>query len=444
MIHEITVPAVSEGVTSGTVIAVSVAVGDLLEEDQTLIELETDKAVVAIPTTVAGKVTEIKVAEGDLVNVGAVIATIESAAAEEDTSAPAEKDEPAQDTTEEEPEQPEAIPPTEQPETTPAAEMDTAPTLDLTPVRRDDRIAPASPAVRRLARDLGVDIYQVQGSGPAGRISAEDVRSFVRNTMQKISGGAALPHGEFTGLHAQRPLPDFSKWGEISTEPLSKVRELTADAMSYAWSTIPMVTQDDKAEIGPLEEFRKDYNYRMTRDNSLTMTAILVKVCAAALKAFPQFNSSLDLARKELILKHYQHIGVAVDTPNGLLVPVIRNAGQKGIEELARELNELADKARERKIGPAELEGGCFIISNLGGIGGSAFSPIVYAPQVAILGVSRAEMQPVWNGREFEPRLMLPLSLSYDHRVIDGADGARFLRWICRALEQPLNLVMKG
>ena len=214
--------------------------------------------------------------------------------------------------------------------------------------------------------------------------------------------------------------------------------------MGYAWSTIPMVTQYDKAQISGVEAFRSEFNYRSTADAKLTMTAILAKVCAVALKIFPQFNSSLDLARKELILKHYVHIGVAVDTPSGLLVPVLRDADQKGIEQLAIELNEIAIRTRERKIGPAELEGGSFTISNLGGIGGNAFTPIVYAPQVAILGVSQAEMQQVWNGREFTAQLMMPLSLSSDHRVIDGADGARFLRWICRALEQPLEMVMKG
>jgi len=460
MLHEITVPEVSEGVTAGTVVTLSVAVGDQVEEDQTLLELETDKAVVAIPSTVAGIVKEIKVAEDDKVDVGAVIMTVESEAAEEsapaDDEATAETEAETADSDSESKEEQEPEPEKEKerekeakpqesrkPEQSDEDANEKGADLDLTPVRRDDQVAPAAPSVRRLARELGVDIYQVQGSGPGGRISEADVRSFVRHTMQQLTGGAA-PAGEFAGLHAQRPLPDFSKWGEVSTEPLAKIRELTADAMSYAWSTIPMVTQYDKAEIGELEDFRDEHNYRATSDAKLTMTAILVKVCAAALKTFPQFNSSLDLGRKELILKHYQHIGVAVDTPNGLLVPVIKDAGDKGIEQLAVELNELAERTRERKIKPEEMEGGCFIISNLGGIGGDAFTPIVYAPQVAILGVSRAEMQPVWNGREFEPRLTLPLSLTYDHRVIDGADGARFLRWICQALEQPLHLVMKS
>ncbi|MDX2495624.1 MAG: 2-oxo acid dehydrogenase subunit E2, partial [Desulfuromusa sp.] len=313
-------------------------------------------------------------------------------------------------------------------------------------VRRDNQVAPAAPSVRRMARDLGVDIYQVQGSGSGGRISEEDVRLFVRDTMQRLTGGGheVVAAAEFRGLHAQRPLPDFSQWGEISREPLSRIRELTADSMNYAWSTIPMVTQYDKVRVTELEEFRQNYNYGTGSDSKLTLTAILVKVCAAALSVFPQFNSSLDLASKELILKQYVHVGVAVDTPNGLLVPVIRDANQKGIESLAVELNQLAAKTRERKISPADLEGGTFTISNLGGIGGIAFTPIVYAPQVAILGISRAETEPVWNGHEFVPEQMMTLSLTYDHRVIDGADGARFLRWICEAMENPINLVMKG
>jgi pyruvate dehydrogenase E2 component (dihydrolipoamide acetyltransferase) len=214
--------------------------------------------------------------------------------------------------------------------------------------------------------------------------------------------------------------------------------------MGYAWSTIPMVTQYDHARVTEIEKFRKEYNQQAISESRLTMTAILVKICSAALREFPRFNSSLDLASKELILKQYVHIGVAVDTPGGLLVPVLRDADDKGVERLAVELNAIAEKTRERKISPADMEGGTFTISNLGGVGGTAFTPIVYAPQVAILGVSTAEIQPVWDGRKFAPELVLPLSLTYDHRVIDGADGARFLRWICKALENPLQLVMKG
>ncbi|MFO7576743.1 MAG: 2-oxo acid dehydrogenase subunit E2 [Pelovirga sp.] len=450
MAIEIVVPQVSDGVTSGTVTSLAVAVGDQVEEDQTLLELETDKAVVAIPSPQAGKITEIRVAEGDEAAVGSVIMLLDAGAASaaEPAAATEEKATDDEATSEEAAE----TEPAEK-ETTPApaqkdspAGADTAPpaaaSLDLRPQRSGDLVAPAAPSVRRIARDLGVDIYQVQGSGPGGRISEQDVRSFVRSTMLQVTGGAAVSAGEFRGLHAQRPLPDFSRWGEVERQPLSRVRQVTADAMGYAWSTIPMVTQYDQAQVDELEDFRRQFNRTAADRDKLTMTAILLKVCAAALKRFPQFNSSIDLAAQELILKHSIHIGVAVDTPGGLLVPVVRDADAKGLGRLAGELNDLAEKTRERKISPADMEGGTFTISNLGGIGGTAFTPIVYAPQVAILGVSRSATQPHWNGTEFVPRQLLPLSLTYDHRVIDGADGARFLRWICAALEQPLHLVM--
>ncbi len=443
---EIVVPEVSDGVTAGTVISITVAVNDTVEEDQTLLELETDKAVVAIPSPAAGVISAIKVAEGDSAAVGSVIMLLEPTAKPDEKISPPAAAAKTQEVEEVQPPAEKTTPVLPEADPLPPAidNIDTA--VDLTSIRRDNLVAPAAPSVRRIARDLGVDIYQVQGSGPGGRISEEDVRLFVRDTMRRVSGGASTiaVAGEFRGLHAQRPLPDFSQWGEVAREPLSRIRELTADSMGYAWSTIPMVTQYDKVRVTEVEDFRRDFNYAASIDNRLTMTAILVKVCAAALSAFPQFNSSLDLASKELILKKYIHIGVAVDTSGGLLVPVIRDANQKGIESLALELNQLANKTRERKISPADLEGGTFTISNLGGIGGTSFTPIVYAPQVAILGVSRAEMEPHWNGHEFTPEKMMTLSLTYDHRVIDGADGARFLRWICEAIESPLNLVMKG
>ncbi len=449
---DIRVPEVSDGVTKGTVIAVAVAAGDQVEADQTLLEMETDKAVVAIPAPSACTITEVRVAEGDEVAIGQVIMTAAAAGQEAKAStpggetAPAKTPEPAPEELPAEPESPDEP---ESPAETAAPAAAAAPqadAVDLRTNRTGELVAPAAPSVRRLARDLGVDIYQVQGTGPAGRISEDDVRGFVREAMQRITGGGPRPAatGEFPGLHAQRPLPDFTRWGPVHTEPLPSIRRITADAMGYAWSTIPMVTQQDQADITDLEAFRKDSNRTAAPEAKLTMTAILLKVCAAALQAFPRFNSSLDLAHQELIFKDHVHIGVAVDTPNGLLVPVVRDADRKGIELLAGELNELAGRARQRKLTPAEMEGGTFTISNLGGIGGTSFNPIVYAPQVAILGVSRARNQPVWDGESFGPRLVMPLTLTYDHRVIDGADGARFLRWICAALEQPLNLVMKG
>ena len=445
MKQEIRVPEVSDGVVKGKIIGLSVSVGDRVEEDQTLLELETDKAVVAVPSPFTGRITAILVDEGDEVAIGQVVmagepegaASADASAAEAPvaeapaapTSAPAPKPKPA------------AAPRAETP--SPAAPAaPTAPTAGALPPPRTantppSEVAPASPLVRRFARELGVDIHAVAGSGLGGRISEQDVRDFVKRVM---AGGAPAPAG---AASVSRPLPDFAKWGEIERQPLSQVRRITADAMSYAWASAPRVTQDDKADITAIEEFRKDYNRTADPARKLTMTAILLRVVAQALKGFPQVNSSLDAAANELILKKYVHIGVAVDTPAGLLVPVVRDADRKGVATRAAELKALAAKTRERRISPADMEGGTFTISNLGGIGGTGFTPIVYAPQVAILGVSRAEMEPVWDGSEFRPRLRMPLSLSYDHRVVDGADGARFLRWICEALEQPLKLVME-
>ncbi len=467
MTHEIRLPAVSEGVTEGVVVGIAVAVGDQVDVDQTLLELETDKAVIDIPSPIAGKITEIKVKEGESVATDAVIMVAEATGVEDavddeekkkDKPEPEPEPEPEKEEKEEDKEQKKKPLSKSQTEDKPESETadkskqptnepnKSASAVDLQSVRRGEQVAPAAPSVRRLARDLGVDIYQLQGTGPGGRIGEVDVRNFVRETMQRVTGGGSslTGDGDFRGESALRPLPDFSRWGEVSREPLSKIKELTGAAMSYAWSTIPMVTQYDQARIDEIEAFRKEFNQKADPEHRLTMTAILIKICAAALKAFPQFNSSLDQAKKELIFKRFVHIGVAVDTPDGLLVPVLRDADTKGVERLASELNEIAGKTRERKLSRADMEGGSFTISNLGGIGGTSFTPIVYAPQVAILGVSKAQTQPVWNGREFSPSLHLPLSLTYDHRVIDGADGARFLRWICTALEQPLQLVMKG
>ncbi len=433
MSQDIRMPEVSEGVTKGKVIGVAVAVGDRVQADQTILELETDKAVVALPSPFTGKITEILVKEGDTVEVGQAFMRGEP---EVQTTGPAPAPAPR-------PEARTGVDPEVKPELErhePEA-ASAPPRADLPPPRTaptpPDQVPPASPLVRRAARELGVDIHAVPGSGPGGRITEEDVREFVRGVMERIGSGA-------TTAPSARPLPDFSRWGEIERQPVSQVRRLTAEAMTSAWLTAPQVTQYDQADITGVESFRQQFNETVEKAAKLTMTAILAKVVAHALRAFPQFNSSLDAAKQELILKKYVHVGVAVDTPRGLLVPVLRNVDQKGLAVLAAELNETAGKTRDGKIAVADLEGGTFTISNLGGIGGVAFSPIVYTPQVAILGVSQSSMQPVWDGREFQPRLLLPLSLSYDHRVIDGADGARFLRWICRALEQPLLLQVEG
>ena len=441
MIYEIRVPEVSEGVTEGIVAAVAVAVGDAVDKDQTLLELETDKAVVEIPSTHAGTVKEIRVSEGATVKIGAVIVLVEGV--EIKTEEPAEEAPaakvPAKSTAEPAPIDRAPVSPvrSEAPATESASRLEKE-TVDLKTVRCGDTVAPAAPSVRRKARELGVDIYQVAGTGPGGRISQEDVRRYVKQTMEQLRSGSAgmAPVG--------KPLPDFSRWGKVTNEPLSKVRQVTAETMAQAWSTIPMVTQSGHARIGSFENFRREFNSKADPQTKMTMTALLVKICAAGLRQFPQFNSSLDIGNRTLILKDYVHIGVAVDTAAGLLVPVLRDADRKTIEAIAAELNELAIRARERKLKPEEMEGGCFTISNLGGIGRDAFTPIVLPPQVAILGVARGRHEPVWNGQDFVAELVLPLTLTYDHRVIDGADGARFMQWICQAIEYPLQLVMKG
>jgi pyruvate dehydrogenase E2 component (dihydrolipoamide acetyltransferase) len=301
--------------------------------------------------------------------------------------------------------------------------------------------APAAPSVRRLARELGVDINSVPGSGPNGRISQDDVKVHVR---QLNTGRAAAP--VIAPLAAAGiSLPDFSKWGQIEREAFSNVRRATATRLGQAWATIPHVTNFDQADITDLEDLRKSFSKRVeAAGGKLTPTAIIIKVIAAALKQFPKFNASIDMARQEIIYKKYYHVGVAVDTERGLLVPVIRDVDRKSITQLAVELGQMAEKARSRKISLEDMEGSTFTITNLGGIGGTNFTPIINAPNVAILGVSRSRMEPVWRDGQFTPRLILPLALAYDHRLIDGADAARFLRWLVEALEQPFLLALEG
>ena len=300
--------------------------------------------------------------------------------------------------------------------------------------------APAAPGVRRLAREVGVNIDEVQGTGPDGRISEEDVKEHARRILSSLPslGGAAAASSGAVAVRPAAPLPDFSRWGEIERQPMSNIRRTTSDRLSHAWTTIPHVTQFDKADITAMEELRKKYREQVTAaGGNLTVTAMLVKVIATAVKQFPQFNASLDPQSNEIIFKKYVNVGVAVDTDRGLLVPVVRNADGKNITEIAVDVHQLAEKARNRKLTLEEMSGGGITISNLGGIGGTYFTPIVNWPEVAILGVSRGIVESVWRSDKFEPRQLLPLSLSYDHRVIDGADAMRFLRWVVEAIEQP-------
>jgi len=448
MIKEVKLPEVSDNVETGDVIKVLVAVGDKINIDQPVIELETDKASFEVPSTESGIVKEINVKQGDIIRIGAVILKVETnGAGEKKAETSVEKikdvipDEKAKDDVKEKSN-------TETKDADKAKEImpsgiDKENTIETDSVRSEDPAeyyagitpAPASPSVRRLARELGVDISSVRGSDTGGRITEDDVKNHVKTLFSS---------GTSTGISiSQKNLPDFKKWGNIEIQGMSKVRYITADAMTYAWTTIPMVTQFDKADITGLEEFRKRNSKKVEENGGhLTITSILVKVCEAALRNFPQFNSSIDLQRKEIIYKKYFNIGVAVDTDRGLLVPVIRNTDKKNITEISKELNELAEKARSKKITPDEMDGGNFTISNLGGIGGTNFTPIVYSPQVAILGVSRGNKEAVYINNNFEPRLMLPLTLTYDHRIIDGADAARFLRWICEALENPFSMML--
>ncbi len=303
-------------------------------------------------------------------------------------------------------------------------------------------MAPASPSVRRLAREIGVDINDVQGSGPGGRISDEDVKEQARRILSSVGTATARPAG---APAAGVSLPDFSKWGPIDRQPMSNIRRKTAEHLSHAWNTIPHVTQFDKADITPMEELRTKFRKQVEQaGGNLTVTAVLVKVLAAAVKQFPQFNASLDADNGAIIYKKYVNVGVAVDTGFGLLVPVIRNADQKNITQIAVEMHQLSEKARAKKLTLDEMSGGGISISNLGGIGGTYSTPIVNWPEVAILGVSRGIVEPVWRTDKFEPRQLLPLSLSYDHRVIDGADAMRFLRWVVQAIEQPFLLSLLG
>ena len=425
---EVLIPELGENVTGGTVANVLIKVGDKIEQDQGLVELETEKAVLEVPSPAAGKVTEILISSGQEVTIGQPIVKI-LASGDAIVERPSEE-RPAQAVApppQEEPAQPQA------PAAAPAPAEAPEPTGKRTPV-------PAAPSVRRFAREIGVDINEVPGTGPGNRISIKDVKAYSKSLHQQRVQAAAA--GAIT---AAAPLPDFTIWGPVERESMSKVREKTAVHLSNAWATIPHVTQFDKADITEMEKLRKQYGPKTQEaGGKLTMTAILLKVAASALKVFPQFNASVDMANKEIVYKKYINIGVAVDTDRGLLVPVIRNVDKKNLTDLAVELTEIAAKARDKKLTLDDMQGGNFTISNLGGIGGTYFSPIINAPEVAILGVSRGAFEPVYQDGEFVPRLMLPLSLSYDHRVIDGADGARFIRWIVEALEQPFALILEG
>ncbi len=438
------------------VIEVLVKAGDKVEKEQSLITLESDKATMEVPSPFAGIVKEMKLKVGDEVSEGAVIALIEaedeagseapasasvesknigtteskSAADKAISSAPA----PAEDSTSSGKSAAAAEP-------APSPVAGQGPPLDASIVMPGD--APyASPAIRAFARELGVEIQQVKGSARGGRIQRDDVSAWVKHAL---ASGARPSQGASASLGGLNLLPwpkiDFAKFGEVEEKPLSRIQKISGANLARNWAMIPHVTQHEDADITELETFRKQLGAE-NKDLKISPLVFQIKAVVAALKQFPQFNASLDESGEKLILKKYFHVGIAVDTPDGLVVPVIRDCDKKGLLELARELGEISKKARDKKLGPAEMSGGCFTISSLGGIGGTHFTPIVNAPEVAILGVSKASMKPVWNGEKFKPRLMLPLSLSYDHRVIDGALAARFASFLAGQLGDIRRLLL--
>jgi pyruvate dehydrogenase E2 component (dihydrolipoamide acetyltransferase) len=409
------------------VIEVLVKPGDKVSAEESLITLESDKATMEVPAPFDGVVKEMKIKVGDSVSEGTAILTIE-ALGDEPSAAPEKKA--AEPVAEKTPPKPVEEKISSTPPPAPKAPSAPAPSVSKPINEENFSAAHASPGVRRFARELGVDLGSVKGSGPKGRILREDVQSFVKSVMQ--TGGTAAASGSGLGFNLPAwPVIDFEKFGPTEKQALSRIKKISGPALHRNWITIPHITQHDEVDITDLETFRKSLSKDAEKAGlKITPLALIMKAVVAALKRHPEFNSSLAPEGDSLIIKRYFHIGVAVDTPGGLVVPVIRDADKKGIMEIAEELGKVSAKARDGKLGPADMSGGTFSISSLGGIGGGQFTPIVNAPEVAILGVSRSTMKPVWNGKDFEPRLMLPLSLSYDHRVIDGAEGARFITYL--------------
>ncbi len=412
------------------VIEILVKVGDTVAKEQSLVALESDKATMEVPASHAGIVREIKVKLGDKVSMGALVLVLEETASASAPSPVAA----AAPVTIVVPAAPVAPAPAPTPAAVAAAPVNNAGTHVGATAR-----AHASPSMRAFARELGVDLSKVKGTAPKGRISKEDIQLFVKTELAKPA--AKLGGGSFA--FPEMPHIDFTKFGTIETRALSRIKKLSGNNLARNWMMIPHVTQHDDADITEAEAFRVSTNEDLAKSGTkVTMLAFLIKASVAALKKFPEFNSSLELGGENLVLKKYYHIGFAADTPNGLVVPVIRNADQKSIVDIAKEMTELAGKARDGKLSPTEMQGGCFSISSLGGIGGTYFTPIINAPEVAILGVSKSKMQPVWNGKEFAPRLMLPMSLSYDHRVVDGASAARFTSYLASVMGDLRKLVL--
>ena len=435
-VEEVRVPDIGD-FDAVDVVEVLVSAGDTVAEGDALILLESDKASMDVPATIGGVVKEVKVEAGSQVSAGDLVAVIEPAEGSGETpAAKTEQAEPAPEPKAESKPEPAAKPESAS-EPEPVNQNNGRPPLVTSPGPK----AHASPGVRRFARELGIsDLTRVNGSGRKGRITKDDVKAFVKQAMTEPAksgggGGFSLP---------EMPVIDFAKFGEIEEKPLSRIQKLSAANLHRSWLHVPHVTQHDEADITELEAFRKDTNAREATKKGLKLTPLgfIMKAVVAGLQEFPKFCSSLDPSGEKLILKKYYNLGIAVDTPNGLVVPVIRDVDKKGLFEIAAELGEVSARARDGKLKPSDLSGACFTISSLGGIGGTAFTPIVNAPEVAILGVSRSSIKPVWQGNEFAPRLMLPMSLSYDHRVIDGADAARFTTFLSGVLSDLRRLLL--
>jgi pyruvate dehydrogenase E2 component (dihydrolipoamide acetyltransferase) len=446
MSEEFRLPDLGEGIEGGDIVSVLVSEGDKVQAEQSILELETDKAVVELPCPFAGRIVKVHVSSGDAIAIGDLVLTIELILPADVVDAPADESPGEESSSDENASVAEEPSPAPVAETPPVAVA----TASKPPIAAVSAVAPtgngassngrppapAGPATRRLARQLGVEIYDVAGTGPSGRITRDDIKDFVKSGFEERAAG--MSNGQ-----APVALPDFSQWGEVDVEPLKGIRKKTAEAMSLAWRTIPHVTQFDQADITELEAARKRFESTRTEGGKITMTVLALKACVAALEKFPQFRSSIDEARGQIVYKRYHHIGVAIDTEHGLLVPVIRDVDKKSLGELAVELTEIAGRARSRKIDLEELRGGVFTITNLGGIGGTAFTPIVNHPEVAILGISRGKREVVLEQGEPQERLMLPICLSYDHRAIDGANGARFLRYLAGLLADPFQLMLE-
>lgn len=429
-------PNLGDNIPSAEVLRVLVKVGDKIEKEQSILEISSDKATLEVPSDISGVIKDIKVKDGDSIKEGDLILEVEGNVSE------VKKQEISQNHIQEKSNN------TKQEfksEPTQKEQKLESQNIQVLSNPRIKDVAPAAPSVRRFARELGIDIYKVKGTGINGRISIEDVKNYSKEINKIVSSGAVNSTGTTITSGYTENLPDFSKWGEIKTEAMNNVRFKTAQHLSYAWNTIPHVTHFEKVDITDLEKLRKDFGKKVeAAGGKLTMTSILLKIVSSALKVFPKFGASIDLNKKEIIYKNYIHLGLAVDTDRGLLVPVIRDTDKKNITQISIEVGQVAQKSRDKKLTLDDMQGAVFTISNLGGIGGVGFTPVVNSPEVAILGVSQSSYEPVYKDGNFVPRLIMPLSLSYDHRLIDGADAARFMKWLKEAIENPFIIILEG